>query len=130
MCPENIDVFNWIEAGYRGDSRKKYYCIKGVYAIVDGSTVLYIGSSDDMRFRLPGHTKIRIAKSLGYTSIRIMQYECDNHRSLEIGLIKKYRPLLNKEHVPGVVIDRRTEATKRFQERLMLSNQLEQLHST
>jgi predicted GIY-YIG superfamily endonuclease len=116
MYHNNQDVFSWREVvSNEGSRRKKYHLIKGVYALVGGSTILYIGSSDDMRFRFPGHPKIKEAKAMGYTSIRIMQYECANNRTLEIELIKMYSPLLNKEHKPGYVVDRRTKATKAYQ---------------
>jgi len=72
----------------------------GVYLFTRGTTVLYVGETNDLSERLSDHDRIDEAIELGATHIFIRHVMGGKTvlKSLEKGLIQKYRPPMNVQH--------------------------------
>lgn len=68
----------------------------GVYAIFDGRSLLYVGSSLNLASRLSGHP---VRRQYRQANIRVRYTKRGDHLSAEFKLIERLQPKLNKTWV-------------------------------
>lgn len=93
-----LTLYAWVEAGWKLGSFKPFMFKAGVYIIISRDKLLYVGSSNSLGLRVSGHEKITQAAKAGYQNIRAFMLEVNDHKDMEVQLIKDYAPLMNKQH--------------------------------
>lgn len=91
------DIMKWTEVGGGMKTNKPFWWKPGVYALISGKTILYIGQSSSVALRALGHPKAKEARQLGYKNIKRFVLETEYRFNAEIELIMRFNPILNKQ---------------------------------
>lgn len=67
----------------------------GVYVIISGDDLLYVGSSINLYSRVSGHHRAKEARKIGYKNIRILALITDNRLLIEPAIIFTQMPVFN-----------------------------------
>lgn len=95
---QRLHILDWKEQVQYQNQIKKCRFGKGVYVILSGETILYIGSSDSVGLRISGHERTAQAYRENRRDVKVFYALMENHKSEEIRLIKKYSPIYNIHH--------------------------------
>jgi hypothetical protein len=106
VIPTIEDIKTWDEIKWANEGpytpqaylNRKYFFVAGVYALISDETILYVGQSTHLRFRVSGHAKKIQATKSGFKNIRSFVLATENRKELEKAMIKALKPLLNIQY--------------------------------
>lgn len=98
-----FDTEGWFTPNTYDKNFKAATATSGVYMLIAinldtmDKQILYVGSAKNLLQRYSKHEVMRVASNY-HEYIRFYFKETENYISEEIALIKKFKPILNKQH--------------------------------